>query len=575
LRVAELLSKRLGVPTGYTVAVRKVESFSPGNIHIQYSSVNKKKKEAYELKVNDSEILLSADSAAGIFYGVQTLIQLFPKQVESKKEIKDFAWTVPAVSIEDSPRFWWRGSMLDVARHFFTKQQVKEFIDNMVKYKFNVLHLHLADDQGWRLEIKSLPKLTDVGAWRPERKGKWGNTPRPSPNEPKTYGGFYTQEDMKELIAYAKDRFVEILPEIDVPGHSLAAIASYPELSCTDSFYQVNIGDKIIDWSQKGFPSLLDNTLCPANEKVYVFLDKVFTEVAELFPFGYIHMGGDETSKNFWMKSPQIKSLMKEKGFTTMSEVFGYFVGRTAKIVQSKGKKVIGWDEATDATLPEGMIIMDWKGLKGGSKAAKQGHQVVMSPTTFAYYDLYQGDPVAEPPTYSMLRLSQSYKFDPLPEGVDEKLILGGQGNIWTEQIQNVRALQYMMYPRVFAIAESVWSQQRSKDWKTFIKKVENEFERMDVAEIKYSRSMYDPIFKSYTDGDNLILDMQTEIEDLKIHYSFDGSFPDNFYPEYTKPLIIPKDVADVRVITYRNGKQTGKLITMPVSELQKRAKKK
>lgn len=575
-RTAEYLATKLKTPTGYPVNVKKVNSFSPGNIHIQVNSPNKKKKEAYELVVSSSGILLSADSAAGIFYAVQTLMQLFPKEIESKKEVKDFSWVVPAVTIKDNPRFGWRGAMFDVARHFFTKQEVKDFIDNMVKYKFNILHLHLSDDQGWRIEIKSLPKLTEVGAWRAKRVGKWMNTPKPAATEPKTYGGFYTHEDIREIIAYAKDRFVEILPEIDVPGHSLAAVASYPALTCTtDSTYQVNAGEKFMEWHDKGFSALLDNTLCPANEKVYTFLDKVFTEIAQLFPFPYIHMGGDECAKNFWIKNPQILALMKREKLKNMDEVQAYFVKRVEKIVKSKGKKMMGWDEILEGGLSRDVAVMSWRGMKGGVKAAKDGHKVVMSPADFAYYDLYQGDPVAEPPTYSMVRLKQSYKFDPLPAGVDEKLILGGQGNLWTEQIQNTRAMQYMLYPRTLAIAEAVWAPKGRKDWPEFVKRVENEFERMDVAEIKYSRSMYDPIFKTSADGDKIKLEMETELDDLDIHYSYDGSEPDNFYPKYTQALIVPKDAEFVRVVTYRNGKQAGKQIYMPYAELQKRAKKK
>jgi hexosaminidase len=520
-------------------------------------------------------VVLTADSAAGLFYGTQTLLQLFPGEIESNKEVKGINWQIPEVKIKDQPRFGWRGTMLDVSRHFFTKEQVKDFIDNIVKYKFNVFHWHLTDDQGWRVEIKSLPKLTEVGAWRPERLGKWGNTPKPSPSEPKTYGGFYTQEDIREVIQYAKDRFVEIIPEVDVPGHSLATVAAYPELSCTDGTYYVSVGDKIMNWHSKGFSALIDNTLCPANEKVYTFLDKVFTEIAALFPFEYIHMGGDECAKDFWLKSPEIKALMQKENLKDMHEVQSYFVKRVEKIVKSKGKKLIGWDEILEGGLPADATVMSWRGMKGGIQAAKAGHKVVMSPATHVYVDLYQGDPIAEPPTYSMLRLRDSYKFDPLPEGIDQKLILGGQANLWTEQIQNVRHAQYMLWPRGLAVAESIWSPKDKKDWKNFISRVENEFKRMDAAEIKYSRSMYDPIFKASLQGDNIKLEMETEIQGLDIHYSYDGSNPDQYYPKYTKALILPEDVADVKVVTYRDGVQVGKQINMPVTELNKRLKKK
>ncbi len=338
-------------PTGFPFKIRTVKSFTNGQVHLQYSSKPNGKKEGYELTVNPTDILLSADSAAGLFCGVQTLLQLLPPTIYSNKEVKNVTWAVPVVVVKDFPRFGWRGAMFDVTRHFFTKEQVKQFIDNIVKYKFNILHLHLTDDQGWRLQIKSLPKLTEIGAWRPERLGKWGNGDKPSPDEPKNYGGFYTHDDIRELIKYAKERFVTILPEIDVPGHSLAAVASYPELSCTEGNYYVSNGNKIMQWHDKGFSALIDNTLCPANEKVYTFLDKVFTEVAELFPFEYIHMGGDECAKNFWIQNPQIKELMKKEGLKDMHEVQSYFVKRVEKIIKSKGKKLIGWDEILDGGL--------------------------------------------------------------------------------------------------------------------------------------------------------------------------------------------------------------------------------
>lgn len=573
--VGKYLAETLSPATGFSLKVSTVNSFSNGAIQLRLSGKPATNKEAYDLVVTPSSVTITADSAAGLFYGIQTLLQLLPNEIESRKKVEKIEWTIPAVTINDYPRFAWRGAMLDVARHFFTKEEVKHFIDNMVKYKFNVLHFHLTDDQGWRIEIKSLPKLTEVGAWRPERVGKWGNTPKPSPDEPKKYGGFYTHDDIRELVKYAADRYMTILPEIEGPGHSLATVASYPELSCTDSNYYVSVGDKIINWHSRGFTALLDNTLCPANEKVYEYLDKIFTEVAGLFPSEYIHMGGDECPKDFWRNNPRIKALMQKEKLKDMNEVQAYYVKRVEKILKSKGKKLIGWDEILEGGLPADAAVMSWRGMKGGIRAAKDGHKVVMSPYNHAYYDLYQGDPLAEPPTYEMVRLRDSYKFEPVPEGVDPKLILGGQGNLWTEQLQNMRAVEYMVWPRALAVSEAVWSPKEKKDWKNFVTRVENEFSRMDYAEVKYSRSMFDPIFKVSAEGSGLKMTMETEIEGLDIHYSFDGSFPDNFYPKYTKAFVIPKDALDVRVVTYRDGKQVGKQIKLPVAELEKRVKRK
>jgi hexosaminidase len=537
-------------------------------------------KEGYVLSVTPKQITLQANEPAGLFYGLQTLYQLFPKEIESAVPVKNVQWKVPCVEITDYPRFGWRGLMFDVTRHFFTKEEVKQYIDAMVRYKYNLLHLHLTDDEGWRIEIKSLPQLTKVGAWRVNKVGYFGTFSKPTPDEPRDYGGFYTHDDLKELIQYAKDRFVNIMPEVDVPGHSLAAIAAYPDLSCTPEAknYQVRSGEVIMDWSRGAPPiALVDNTLCPANEKVYEFLDKVITEVAAIFPFEYIHMGGDEAPHNFWEKNPMIKTLMQKEGLKSMEEVQNYFTKRVEKIVRSKGKKFIGWDEITmGGGLPSSAAVMSWRGMKYGAEAAKKGHEVVMSPTDYAYLDYMQGDVAMEPRIYASLRLNKTYQFDPLPNGVDAKYIKGGQANLWTEQVYNMRHAEYMTWPRGFAIAESVWSPKEKKNWTTFFTKVETHFKRFDAAGIKYAPSVYEPSFKVSRTGNNqLKVEMETEVEGLSLHYTFDNSFPDTYYPAYKEPLIVPKDAAMLRVISYKGKEPVGRLITVPIADLEKRAGKK
>ncbi len=484
---------------------------------------------------------------------------------------------VPNVDIIDYPRFGWRGLMFDVSRHFFTKQEVMDYIDQMARYKFNLFHWHLTDDEGWRIQINSLPRLTEVGAWNVMKVGSFGSFTPPAPNEPRNYGGFYTQNDIKEVVQYAKERFVNILPEVDVPGHSLAAIASYPDLSCTAGAdkYQVRSGESIMDWHNDGtFTAKIDNTLCPANEKVYTFLDKVFTEVAELFPFEYIHAGGDEAPKNFWEKSDQIKALMKKESLKNMHEVQSYFTTRVEKIINSKGKKLIGWDEILEGGLAPNAAVMSWRGMKGGIEAAKLGHEVVMSPTTFVYLDYMQGDKVVEPHVYASLRLNKTYQFEPVPEGIDPKLIKGGQGNLWTEQVYNIRQAEYMTWPRAFAIAETVWSPKEKKNWNNFVSKVEDQFTRFNLQEVKYSPSMYDPDFKAVKDASgNMQIELTTEVEGLDIYYTFDNSFPDNFYPKYAAPLTPPKDATALKVITYKGKKPVGRMITMPLDEMKSRLK--
>ena len=340
-KIAEQFSRQMAMATGYKVTTTTGSSAKANSIFLSLSTDKTIPDEGYRLKVSRNGVTLTAKKPAGIFYGIQSLLQLFPADIENKLPNERKGWSIPAITIEDAPRFGWRGLMLDVSRHFFTVAEVKDYIDQMVKYKFNLLHLHLVDDQGWRIQIKSLPKLTEVGAWRVERTGTFGTLSKPLPGEKATYGGFYTHEDIKDLVKYAADRFVNILPEIDVPGHSLAAIASYPELSCTAGEYYVSPGDRFMIWPGGGqhFYGTLDNTICPANEKAYEFLDKVFTEVAQLFPFGYIHMGGDETARNFWEKSEQIKALMQKENLKSLDEVQSYFVKRVEKIINSKGRR--------------------------------------------------------------------------------------------------------------------------------------------------------------------------------------------------------------------------------------------
>ncbi len=592
-----VLSREVGiqVPVGDTVLYRMAEDFANRLIHIGIKSkitgsapqgnipgfifkitpFGVDRKEAYKLSISNKGVLLTANQHNGIFYGIQTLLQLLPPDIESTQERLFAKVTLPYAEIFDYPRFGWRGLMLDVSRHFFTKAEVKRFIDDMVKYKFNILHWHLTDDQGWRIEIKSYPRLTEVGAWRVDKTGAFGTFSAPEPGEPKTYGGYYTQEDIKEIVAYAQARYVNIVPEVDVPGHSLAAIAAYPWLTCTPGEYAVNSGERFMVWPGGGqhFYGLLDNALCPANEEVYTFLDKVFTEVAQLFPFEYIHIGGDETARNFWEKSESIQQLMKEKQLKDLDEVQSYFVKRVSKIVQSKGKKIIGWDEIMQGGLPEGATVMSWQGMKGGIKASQLGHDVIMTPTDFVYLDYMQSEPLLEPRVYASLRLKKTYNFDPQPDSAVAARIKGGQGNLWTEQVYNLRQVQYMVWPRAMAIAEILWSPKGARDFNAFVKRIEAHFERLNAAQTKYAPSMYDPDFKAAKTSDNkLQVTLVPEIEGLTLYYSFDNSLPDNFYPAYTHPLIVPKDASQMRVISYRNGKPLGRMLTMPVEELKKRA---
>ena len=572
--VTDQIAKQLKTVTGKTVVFSKNEP----SITLDIIKDDVIGQEGYTLNINASGIVISANTNAGLFYGWQTVQQIMPAAIYANKLQSNVNWQLPYVSIIDKPRFSWRGMMLDVSRHFFNKADVKVFIDDMARYKYNRFHWHLTDDQGWRIEIKALPKLTSVGAWRAERKGKWMNITTPALNEPKTYGGFYTQEDIKEVVAYAKSKFIEVIPEIDVPGHSMAINTAYPELSTTPNYpFQVNAGDEFMDWEGlNGHPTaMIDNSLDPSNEKVYEYLDKIMSEVAPLFPYDYIHMGGDENAKNNWEKSPNVQALMKREGLKDQNEVQGYFVRRMQKIINSKGKKMMGWDEILQGGLTGDAVVMSWQGVKGGIEAAKQGHKVVMSPNDYNYIDYYQGEVTAEGKVYRGLRMKTTYGYEPVPAGIDPSLILGNQANQWTEQLQTMRKVQYMTWPRGLAVAETSWSPAEKKNWNSFTKKVEAQFEKLDAAEVVYANSMYDPIVTTQlnTKGE-LIVKMEGEVEGLDIYYTIDDQMPDKYSDKYTAPFVLPEDVLSVRIIAYRDGKPIGKYLNIPKTSLQSRAKK-
>lgn len=570
--VAEMLAQKLRTATGYTIQVNKANK-SAIQLNILPVPDLQLGSEGYFLAGTPKGIVISANKPAGLFYGMQTLLQLFSKEIESKV-VTVAEWAIPAVEIKDYPRFSWRGLMFDVSRHFFTKEEVKQYIDEMARFKFNTFHWHLTDDEGWRIQIKSLPKLTEVGAWRVQRYGHFGDRDFPKPGEAATDGGFYTQEDIREVVQYAMERNITIVPEIDVPGHSMAAIASYPELSCKkDTSTRVSPGCPFSEWyGNNTFKMNIENALNPSDENVYIFLDKVFTEVATLFPGQYIHVGGDECYKGYWAENEDCQVLMKKLGIRHVEDLQGYFMNRVEAILKKNGKKLIGWDEILDGGISPDATVMSWRGIKGGIEAAKLGHNVVMSPTTYAYLDYVQGERTIDPPIYASLRLKKCYSFEPVPDGVDGKFILGGQGNLWTEQIPTLRYAQYMVFPRAWALSEVYWSAKESKNWDNFILRAENQFDRSDVAEINYSKAIYDAIIKTSETNGKIILTMETEAPGLEIYYTIDDAMPDKFTTKYTRPVELPEGPITLRVITYRNGKPIGHLITLKRAELERRA---
>lgn len=558
LSIADYFNHKVNPALGYSLEVKEQGD-------IQFSLINNPDlgNEGYHLKVEKRQITIEANQPAGIFYGVQTLLQMLPKEIRSQQVQHDVEWVIAGADITDKPQFPWRGLMLDVSRHWFTKEEVLRFIDELAEYKMNVFHWHLTDDQGWRIEIKSLPNLTAKGAWRAKRVGQWWQREPQQPDEEATYGGYYTQEDIKDVLAYAKQRYVRVIPEIDVPGHSLATLVAYPELACMKAPKYVNVGNK--------FYGEDENTLCAGKEETFEFLDKVFTEVAALFPDEYIHVGGDECFKGFWHKCPRCQARMKAENLKDENELQSYVIHRLESILKAKGKKLIGWDEILEGGLAPDATVMSWRGMEGGIKAAKANHHVIMTPTQHCYLDLWQGEPSVEPDTYSMCRLSDSYRFNPVPDSVPAEMVLGGQGNLWSESVPTFRHAEYMTWPRGWALAEVLWSGPAKTDWDEFWPRVEKHFERADVAGINYARSMYNAIITPYKENNECLIKLDCELKDSDIYYTFDNTDPDSFSTKYFEPLRIPKNATWLRVVTYRNGKPSGKVITLRIDELLKR----
>lgn len=538
--------------------------------------------EAYSLKVSPKRIEIKAARPAGFFYAMQTLRQLLPPEIESTQLQDTIDWVVPEISISDNPVFKWRGFMLDVSRHFFTKEEVLGMIDNMAIHKINTLHLHLVDDQGWRIEIKKYPKLTEIGAWRVDHEDQhWNARPKQQPGEQATYGGFYTQEDIKEMVAYAQSRYIAIVPEIEMPAHVTSALASYPYLSCTGGPFTVLPGGV---WP-------ITDIYCAGKDSTFLFLEDVLSEVMELFPSKYIHIGGDEATKTQWEKCPDCKRRIKAEGLKNVNELQSYFIKRIEKFINSKGRILLGWDEILEGGLPEEATVMSWRGFEGGVEAATLGHDVVMTPNSDCYFDYYQGPMDQEPPGIGgYLPLSKVYAFNPVPPELSAESathILGGQGNLWTEYVPNISHAQYMAFPRMAALAETLWSPMEDRSWEDFSRRIQLFMKRYDMAGINYSKSAYKVIAKTQIDSANnqLAVTLNSELDGVNIHYTIDGSEPNNLSTVYSEPVKIDQ-TSTIKAVTFVNGqpaekamsqtfninKATGRPVTynIPCSELYK-----
>ena len=425
--------------------------------------------EGYELSVQEHGIRIVAAAPNGIFYGCQTLLQLFPPEIERSNVVQGVEWAIPCVEIVDVPRFPWRGMHLDAGRHFMPKDFVKTYIDLIARYKMNVFHWHLTDDQGWRIDIKKYPKLTEIGAWRTENGSR--------------YGGFYTHDDIREVVEYAHQRCITVVPEIEMPGHALAALAAYPELSCTGGPFEVRT-----EWG------IAEDVVCAGNDRVFKFYEDVLTEVFDLFSGSYVHIGGDECPKARWKACPKCQDRIRAEGLQDEDELQSYVITRMERFLNAHDKRLIGWDEILEGGLAPGAIVMSWRGLAGGIAAAQAEHDVIMTPTTHCYLDYPQTrDPGRTPPEHHWyLPLETVYDFEPVPADISpEKAhhILGSQGNVWTEFMETPEQVEEMLLPRMCALAEVVWSQKEQRNWEDFTIRLSSHYARFDALNLNYHRS--------------------------------------------------------------------------------------
>lgn len=536
-----------------------IESGSPIHLNegndIQFKLDESLKPEAYILMVSKEGITIKASTDQGAFYAVQSLRQLMPVGIENGTFSEDEI-NIQAVTIKDQPQFKYRGMHLDVARHMFSVDFIKKYIDALAMLKMNTFHWHLTDDQGWRIEIKKYPKLQEVSAYRDETLvGHYSDQPHQFDGN--RYGGYYTQEEVKDVVQYAKARFVTVIPEIEMPGHAQAAIAAYPELGCTDE--PVEVAKK---WG------VFEEIYCP-NQKTFAFLEDVLDEVLELFPSKYIHIGGDEAPKTRWKNCEHCQELIKKEGLKDEHHLQSYFITKMEAYLNSKGRQIIGWDEILEGGLAPNATVMSWRGTSGAVEAAKSGHNVVMTPTSHCYFDYYQSENEDEPLAIGgFLPLEKVYGFNPIPEELtteESKYVLGAQGNIWTEYIPTEKHLEYMAFPRMLALSEVVWSQPEHKNYKDFVSRLENFYQRLDALDINYANHLYEIEGDLISDDGKSYYELKTLTEGKSICYTLDGSEPTINSKVYESKIPITESFT-IKAAVFNEEKQLGKTFTQHIN---------
>ncbi|WP_276833484.1 family 20 glycosylhydrolase [Chryseobacterium cucumeris] len=522
----EYFKKRIGSQVEFQYAKKGGEIHLTNSIIPQASGTDsEQKKEYYSIEISPKQIHIKSYTKQGYFLALQTLIQL----IEQYKEGKN----IPAMKIEDQPKFAWRGMHLDVCRHFFTVDEVKQYIDYLAMYKLNTFHWHLTDDQGWRIEIKKYPKLTQIGSKRKESMiGAYvDNT-----FDGKPYGPyFYTQEQIKDVVKYAQDRHITVVPEIEMPGHALAALSAYPELACTKGSFE-----PATKWG------VFDDVFCPKDE-TFTFLENVLDEVIQLFPSRYIHIGGDECPKTRWKECAHCQELIKKNNLKDEHGLQSYFIHRIEKYVNSKGRKIIGWDEILEGGLAPNAAVMSWTGVNGGIEAAKSKHFAVMTPGAYCYFDHYQGDPQSEPNAFGgFTPLEKVYSYNPIPSELNaeqSQYIMGVQANLWTEYILDFKQVQYMIFPRLMALSEVGWGTSDPKNYKEFENRVINQFKVLDGMKVNYARSIYNITGKVIPSNNGIAYELSTSQNSNSIRYTLDGTDPSINSKTYQTAVEIPNSL--------------------------------
>jgi hexosaminidase len=527
-----------------------LETAAEENATIKIVTDSLQAKEGYSLHISEDNIVIKASDAGGAFYGIQTLRQILPSQLEGSNSTVTESVVIPQMSISDYPEFEYRGMHLDVGRHFFPKEFVKKYIANMALLKMNYFHWHLTEDQGWRIQILQYPDLTNHGAYRDETLiGHYNDSPQQFDGI--RYGGYYSQEDIKEVVAFAARHNVTIIPEIEMPGHAQAAISAYPELGCTGE--QVAVATK---WG------VFENIFCP-NQKTFAFLKDVLSEVTELFPGEFIHIGGDEAPKSQWEKCGHCQKLIKDLNLKDEHGLQSYFISEIEAFLNSKGKKIIGWDEILEGGLAPNATVMSWRGMQGGIEAAKAKHHVIMTPTSHSYFDYYQSENEDEPLSIGgYLPLKKVYSLNPIPDELsmeEAKYILGAQGNVWTEYITTEAQLEYMAFPRMLAMSEVVWrgaSEDLESNYSDFLSRLEPFLDRLDALDINYANHLYEIEGVVKKQDGAVFYELKTPTEGKEIRFSLNNSEE----KKYQGPILITES-STILANLYRENKQLGKAL--------------